>query len=435
MKQRRRRSAVTGPSVEIEITAIGARGDGIAQLDGKPVFVPFTLPGDRVRVRLGEAQGEGRAARLEALLSAGRGRAAPRCRHFGRCGGCSLQHLDDTAYVAAKLAILDAALKRHGLGDAPVAPLVRIAPGVRRRARLSLTRPAAAAAPAIVGFAERASHVVVDLAECPVLRAPLVALIAPLRALAVKLLQPGESAQALLLEVTSGVDLLLDLPRAPDLAGLETLADFAAAQDLARLEWRASNDALAVPVAQRRAVDLAFGGVRVALPGDAFLQATAEAEQALVAEAVEFLSGATHIADLFAGLGTFAFPLARHARIHAVEGWQPAVSAMRDAARRAGLAGRFSVEARDLAARPLDAAELAPYDAVLLDPPRIGARAQATALAGAAIPRILMVSCNPATFARDARLLVDGGYQLVRIQPVDQFLWSAHLELAASFVR
>jgi len=435
VKQRRRKSGGAGPSVELEITAIGARGDGIAEHDGTPIFVPFTLPGDRVRVRLGEAQGAGRAGRVEALLAAGPGHAAPRCRHFGRCGGCSLQHLEDASYVATKLAILDAALKRHGLGDAPVAPLVRVPPRTRRRARLSLTRPASGSGGVAIGFAERASHAIVDLAECPVLRPSLFALIAPLRALAAKLLRPGESGQALLLEVASGIDLLLDLPRAPELAGLETLAEFAAAQELARLQWRTPGDAVAVPLAQRRPVELAFGGVGVALPGDAFLQATEEAERALVAEALGFLSGAAHIADLFAGLGTFAFPLARQARIHAVEGWAPAVSSMQDAARRAGLAGRFTVETRDLATRPLDAAELTPFDAVLLDPPRIGARAQTAALAGAAILRVQMISCNPATFARDARLLVDGGYRLVRIQPVDQFIWSAHLELAASFVR
>lgn len=435
------------PLVELEIVAIGARGDGIARHGGTPVYLPFTAPGDRVLARLGAPRGEGIAGIAERVLAAGPGRAVPACRHFGACGGCTLQHLDAAHYAAAKMSLLRAALARHGLGEAPVEPLIVLPPGTRRRVRFAIAWPPPPNRPPrsesgrgqgrgkpILGLAERGSHALVDLEECPVLDDRLLALAAPLRALAERLLRPGERAHAGLQDPGSGVDLLLDLPRAPDLAALEALAEFAAAEDLARIQWRREGGAI-VPVAQRRPVRSMLGGVAVDVPPDAFLQATAAGEAALVAEVVAGIGDAPRIADLFAGIGTFTFALAGRAKVHAVEGWAPAIAALLAAARRSGLAQRVTAETRDLEARPLAGDELRPYDAVIFDPPRAGAKRQAAALAASGVPRVLAVSCNPATFARDARLLVDGGYRLLRMQPVDQFLWSAHLELAAIFAR
>jgi 23S rRNA (uracil1939-C5)-methyltransferase len=421
------------PAVELEIAAIGARGDGIARHGGTSVYLPFTAPGDRVLARLGAPRGDGIAGTVERILKPGPGRAAPACRHFGACGGCTLQHLDAIRYAAAEMDLLRAALARHGLGEAPLEPLFIVPPGARRRVRFAIAWPRGRTAP-VLGLAERGTHALVDLAECPVLDPRLFALAAPLRALAHRLLRPGEHAHAGLQDPGSGIDLLLDLPRAPDLPALEALAEFAAAQDLARIQWRGEGGAI-VPVAQRRPVQAMLGGIAVDVPPDAFLQATAAGEAALVAEAVAGIGDAPRIADLFAGIGTFTFALAGRAKVHAVEGWTPAVAALLASARRSGLAQRVTAEARDLEARPLAGDELRRYDAVIFDPPRAGAKHQAAALAASGVPRILAVSCNPATFARDARLLVEGGYRLLRMQPVDQFLWSAHLELAALFAR
>src|SRR5260221_6300719 len=417
--------------VELTVEAIGARGDGIARDGNGPVYIPFTVPGDRVRARIEDARGEGRAAVVVEIIAPGPGRATPPCRHFGVCGGCALQHLDLALYTETKTAFIRAALSHHGLADAPLLPLMLLPPGTRRRVRLSLALPRRGAA--VVGFSQRASHDLVDVDACAVLVPALFALIAPLRILAGALLTPGEAGHATLQLVESGIDALLDLPRIPDLASLEALAAFAAAQDLARLLWRVPGGE-ATLVAQRRPVRVIVGGIPIELPPDAFLQATPEAEAALTDAVRQAVGPATRIADLFAGIGTFAFALAAQARVNAVEGWAPAVEAITQAARRAGVAGRVTAEARDLQRRPLEPDELAPCDAVVFDPPRIGAKAQAASLARARIPRLAAVSCNPASFARDARLLIAGGYRLAAIQPIDQFVWSPHVELVAAFV-
>jgi 23S rRNA (uracil1939-C5)-methyltransferase len=421
--------------VELTIESIGARGDGIARDGGGPVYIPFTVPGDRVRARYDDARGEGRAATLVELVAPGPGRATPACQHFGVCGGCALQHLDPALYAATKTEFVRAALAHHGLADAPLRPLRLLPPGTRRRVRLSLARPRRKDAAPTVGFSQRASHDLVDLAACHVLAPSLFALIAPLRGLAGKLLATGETAHATLQRADGGIDALLDLSRPPDLAGLETLAAFAEAQDLARLLWRIPGDEPTL-VAQRRPVRVVVGGTAIDLPPDSFLQATPEGEAALTDSVREAIGPATtRIADLFAGIGTFTFALAAQARIHAVEGWAPAITAIVQAARRGGLAERVTAEIRDLQRRPLEPDELASFDAVVFDPPRIGAKAQAAALARTRIPRLAAVSCNAASFARDARILIAGGYRLVAVQPIDQFIWSPHVELVAAFVR
>ncbi len=419
--------------VELTIETIGARGDGVARDGNGPVYIPFTVPGDRVRACYDDARGEGRAATVVELLAAGPGRAMPSCRHFGTCGGCALQHLDAALYAETKSEFVRAALAHHGLADAPLLPLRLLPPGTRRRVRLSLARPRRRDAAVLVGFSQRASHDLVDLAACAVLAPPLFALVAPLRRLAGELLAPGETAHATLQRADSGIDALLDLPRPPDLTVLETLAAFAETQDLARLLWRVAGGEPTL-VAQRRPVRVVIGGTAVDLPPDSFLQATPEAEAALTAAVRDAVGPATRIADLFAGIGTFTFALAAQARLHAVEGWAPAIAAITQAARRAGLATRVTAEARDLQRRPLEPDELAAYDAIVFDPPRIGAKAQAAALARARVKRLAAVSCNPASFARDARILIAGGYRLTAVQPIDQFVWSPHVELVAAFV-
>jgi 23S rRNA (uracil1939-C5)-methyltransferase len=411
----------------LRVERVGVRGDGVAHHRGVPVYLPFTAPGDLVRVVLGEGKG----ARVLAIETPAE-RAAPRCPHFGACGGCALQHLPDAVYAETKAAWLATALAQQGLGDVALEAPLLLPPGTRRRARFAMRRPRDPKAPAEIGFLARASHRVVDLRHCAVLDPALTALAQQLRAFAPRILAPGGKGTATATRAEAGVDLLLEFDDAPDLAGLEAFAEFAHGADLARLSWR--NEGLApVPVAERRPVRLTFGGIAVDLPPGVFLQASPEADAALAREVSAAVSGARHVADLYAGIGTFTLPLAASARVHAVDGAADAVAALGAAIRRAGHDGHVSLERRDLAARPLQPDELARFDAVVFDPPFAGARTQSAALARSTVPTIVAVSCNPATFARDARILVDGGYRLIAVQPVDSFLWSANLELVARF--
>jgi 23S rRNA (uracil1939-C5)-methyltransferase len=408
------------------VKRIGARGDGIAIHEGRPVYLPLTAPGDVVRARLG-ADGRGEVV---ALIERGARQEAP-CPHFGTCGGCSLQHLTDDSYRAAKEAFVHDALAHRGI-EAEIAPLARIAPGTRRRARLALTK--AKDGTVRVGFHRRASHDIVDMETCLVLRPELFALLPALRELAGTILQGGDEASALLTLADTGTDVLLDLPRRPDLAALESLAAFARANDLVRVAWRIGKDQ-PMPVVQQRPMQIIVAGVKVDLPPDGFLQASAEAENLLRELALDGIGNAERVADLYSGVGTFSFAFAAPTHVHAVDGDKAAIAALQAAARRAGLGARLTAEVRDLEARPLSAEELARFNAVLFDPPFAGAKAQARELARSNVKHIVAVSCNPASFARDTRALIDGGYRLRRVMPIDQFVWSAEIELVAWFER
>ena len=332
--------------VEVTIERLGARGDGITTSGGRSLYVPFTAPGDRIRAEVQDLRGEGYSTQMLELLAPGPGRVTPRCRHFGVCGGCALQHLAPDAYDATKRALLHDALARHGLGEVEIRPTFRVEAGTRRRAQLAVRRHEDGRV--LVGFSERASHAVVDLVECPVQRSAMVALIPHLRVLASRLLRSGETGAALLTVADTGLDLLMTLPRPPELSAIEELAAFADRSELARLAWRSVDDEAPTIIAQRRPVRVIYGDVAVELPIGSFVQATAEAEREMTRAVCGTLAGADPVADLFAGLGTFAFALARLASVHAVEGWAPAVEAVKYGARMHGLAGRLSAEQRDL---------------------------------------------------------------------------------------
>lgn len=444
-----RRPPASGESFEVTIERIGARGDGIAEGPRGRLYIPLTVPGDRVRVRTAPSRGAGHAAAMVELLSPGPGRAAPPCPHFARCGGCSLQHLTDESYRDWKLARLTTALTRVSLHGYELLPLARTPQHGRRRARFAAFRPADAARKAVVGFKVRQRHEIVDLARCGVLGLPMVEILPPLRSLLGDVLEPGQRAGVIVTSLESGLDVVVEWPAGPGLAQRERLAAFAEAADLARLSWRPSAVAPAEPIVQRRPAGARFGGLFVALPPGGFLQPSKAGEAALVTAVREAVGAAgrgddgnlsrvdLRVADLFAGSGTFTFPLAQAgARVHAVDDDGASVAALAATARGASaLASAVSWDTRDLFRRPLTAAELDRFDAVVLDPPRAGARAQSEELARARVPVIAAVSCNPETFARDARILVDGGYRLERVTPVDQFLWSPHLELVGVFRR
>lgn len=437
-----RRDPAAGTVIETTVTRIGGRGDGIAEgPDGRALYIPRTVPGDRVRARIASTRGDARAGELVEIIAEGPERAEPPCPHFARCGGCVLQHLSDAAYAQWKLAQLAETLARAGFAGAAVAPLARTAPGGRRRATFAASRPAGGGA-ARLGFNAAGGHEVVDLAVCPVIAPGLAALLPPLRELLSEILAPRRRARVAAALLDGGLDVVLEWPAPPGLELLRRLARFAEDADLARLSWRRAAGASVEPIVQRRPVGAvlggeALGGTFQALPAGGFLQASAAGEAALATAVMGAVMGAIGtaraVADLFAGVGTFSLPLARRgARVHAVDADAPALASLAAAAR---ALAHVTTQRRNLFSQPLTSLELNRYDAVVFDPPRAGARAQAEDLARSTVPTVVAVSCDLATFTRDARILAAGGYRLESVTPVDQFLWSPHLELAGVFRR
>jgi 23S rRNA (uracil1939-C5)-methyltransferase len=419
-------------SIRLDIHEIGARGDGIAELDGRRYFVPFTLPGETVDAEPRDKRGEGIAADLVEVVAPSRHREAPPCAHFKVCGGCALQHWRRDVYTAWKVELIVRALAQRGVEAPRFEPPLVGAPGERRRTDFVLRRQGRRV---VAGFHERASAEIVDVGTCVVARPGLSALLEPLRASLASVLPEGGAADAMVNETASGLDLLIRPHRRLDLSleRREALVALAESADLARLCW--GDRASAEPVVVRRTPLLIFGEatgeVRIEPPPGAFLQASQRAEQAMRAMVGAWTGEAPRLADLFAGLG--ALSLGRAGKLALFESDRQAVAAVAAAARRLG--GKVTAERRDLFRNPLTAAELDAFDAVLLDPPRAGAAAQSAELARAKVPRVVYGSCDPGSFARDARTLQDGGYRLEKLLPVDQFLWSPHIELIALFVR
>ena len=433
MRRRARRGG--GRQLELQIGQLGGRGDGVGELDGRPVFVPFTLPGERAQVRLTGEKAGGYKGELIELLSQSPDRAEPGCPHYGPCGGCTVQHLADAPYRAWKHGQVVQALERRGFEAPPVADLTVVPPRTRRRATLAAKLDAGTAQ---LGFHSRESRVVESIETCQVLRASLVRLLPDLRRALQPMLTGKETADVALLDADSGVDVLIVSRQAPGLQARQALAALAEAHDLARVSWQqtGAKDADPEPLAIRRPVVAEFAGVRVEPAPGAFLQPTAEGERALADAAAGWLDGMQGpIGDFYAGIGTFTFRLAQHAKVHAIEGSEAAMAALWQAARKHDLQGRVTAEVRDLASDPPPADDLVAFEAVLFDPPRAGAKELAQEIADSEVETVVALSCNPNTFGRDARILVDGGFGLREVRPIDQFPWTGHVELAALFTR
>jgi 23S rRNA (uracil1939-C5)-methyltransferase len=384
------------------IVRIAARGDGVTA-SGRHVV--FAVTGDRVAD--------------DGAVVAGPHHQQPPCRHFPTCGGCQLQHADDAAYAGFCEERVRFALAQHGL-ETEIRPAYLSPPRTRRRATMRALR---AGGGIVLGFNEARSNRVVDMRECHVLRPELFALVEPLRALLGGM--AGRAGEVQLSLADQGADVMLRGFSAEGLEAVEALTGFGIAHGLARLSLDEGYGA--EPRYAPEAVTVTLGGRAVPLPVGAFLQATADGEAILVEAVLEAVGEAARPLDLFAGLGTFA--LALPGRVSAAEAAREAVVALKRAE------PGIDAQHRDLYRRPFDPAELAAHDAVALDPPRAGAEEQVRALAASTVPRIAYVSCNPATFARDAKILADGCYRLLWARPVGQFRWSTHVELAAAFAR
>ena len=394
-------------STDETILRVAAKGDGVTQ-SGR--HVAFTAPGDVVRA--------------DGVIVPGANHATPPCLHFGTCGACQLQHLDEAALADFVYQRVANAASGQGLEPELIAPAYLSPPRSRRRATLHVDRTG-------IGFRAAGSHKIVDMRECYVLHPDLFAQVAPLRSLIAR--WPGKrlAADVHLALADQGVSVELKGLELDGLAQTEGLLDFARSHALARLAL----DQGYGPEMQwePEPVTVTLSGVAVALPPRGFAQATADGEAALVGAVREWLGGSTTVADLFAGLGTFAFALAGPGKVLAVEAAQDAHFACKAAAGRSGR----PVHAlhRDLYRNPLRTEELDRFAAVVLDPPRAGARDQVEQIASSKVTRVAYVSCNPSSWARDAATLVAGGYRLAELRPIGQFRWSTHVELASLFIR
>lgn len=410
----------------LTITRIGAQGDGIAETAAGPVFVPLTLPGETVR-------GEVREGRLEAaeILTPSPERIAPVSRHYGDCGGCSLQHWAAGPYLDWKREQVRLALAREGL-ETEIEPTVAVPAGARRRLALHARRGPDGRV--LLGFKARKSWRLVEVTACPVADPRLVAAFPALARVAEAFLEHPKSAPTLHVTWTlTGLDV--------DVTGVERrsgglsrdaqLRAIAAAAEAGLARLSLAGETLVMD----RQPKVAFGPAVVPLPPGGFLQAVPEAETAMVERAVFAVKGAKKIADLFCGAGTFTFPLATVAPVLAADASAAGIAALKAGIGTGPGMKPITAEARDLFRRPMAPYDLRGCDAIVLDPPRAGAVAQTEQLGGTKASVVVGVSCNPVSFARDARVLIDAGFRLERATPVDQFLWSAHVELVGIFRR
>jgi 23S rRNA (uracil1939-C5)-methyltransferase len=401
---------------ELEIEALGAQGDGVVGTEAGTRYVAFALPGERFEV------GVDGPPRLVSAPSADR--AAALCRHFGTCGGCAAQHMGGRLYAEWKRGMVVTALRQRGL-QPYVSTLHRVPPGTRRRAVLTARRTGSGV---VLGYHRRRSLELVDIGECPVLVPEIVGKLEALRAVAAAILAPA--VRLTVLATPAGLDIAAGTGgRRPGqrLAGgtVAELGRIAIQHGLARIAVDGET------VIERARPVLGMGGVDVAVPPGAFVQAVRPSEEAMRELVVAALRRPKRVADLFSGIGTFTFALARRTRVLAIDSDEAAVTALAAAARHAQGLKPIEAGVRDLFREPLSARELEPFDTVVFDPPRTGASRQAQELARSKVETVIAVSCDPGTMARDAAILTDGGYAVESVTPIDQFVFSAHVEIVA----
>jgi 23S rRNA (uracil1939-C5)-methyltransferase len=421
-------------ALEVTIDRLGGRGDGIAETPAGPVYVPNALPGEDILVRLGKARAEGMAGKVVERRSDSADRVDPTCRHFGRCGGCATQHIGQSAYAAWKRDLLLEALARRGFEDPSIVADIVLCPPERRRLRFAAI---GRKGDAVLGFNARGSNQVIDLEMCSIAEPRIVAVLPALREALGDVLTPKMTCDVEIVAAENGLDILLVSRVSMNGKRRQRLIDFAGEHGVVRVGFQGDERFPPETIIQFEAPVVHFGATSMPFPSGAFLQPSAAGEKAL-REAVQLLipPGAMRIVELFSGCGAFGIPLAAAGfRVAAYEAEEPMIYAMGQVAGRADLGGRISGRVRDLARQPVRPEEMDGVDLVLLDPPRNGATAQIEQIADSDVPAVVYVSCNPASFARDAGTLADSGYTLRQVIPVDQFVHTAHLELVALFQR
>lgn len=421
-------------ALEVTIDRLGGRGDGIAETPAGPVYVPNALPGEDILVRLGKARAEGMAGKVVERRSDSADRVDPTCRHFGRCGGCATQHIGQSAYAAWKRDLLLEALARRGFEDPSIVADIVLCPPERRRLRFAAI---GRKGDAVLGFNARGSNQVIDLEMCSIADPRIVAVLPALREALGDVLTPKMTCDVEIVAAENGLDILLVSRVSMNGKRRQRLIDFAGEHGVVRVGFQGDERFPPETIIQFEAPVVHFGATSMPFPSGAFLQPSAAGEKAL-REAVQLLipPGAMRIVELFSGCGAFGIPLAAAGfRVAAYDSEEPMIYAMGQVAGRADLGGRISGRVRDLARQPVRPEEMDGVDLVLLDPPRNGATAQIEQIADSDVPAVVYVSCNPASFARDAGTLADSGYTLRQVIPVDQFVHTAHLELVALFQR
>jgi 23S rRNA (uracil1939-C5)-methyltransferase len=411
----------------ITINAIGAEGDGIARTQAGPIYVPFVLPGEEVAIARVKSQGT-----VMSWASRSPDRVDARCQHFGpegkngACGGCSLQHWADKPYQNFKRQLVIHALKSQGI-ETDVGEIVTCQPGKRRRVAMTGRNTEKSV---VLGFSQGSTHHIVDVEDCPVASPAIMAKLDVIRKFASMLTSNAEPFRVTITETRAGLDVNFADMKKPDDAKRRALVDGALKEKgIARISYEAE-----ILIEQQKP-EIDFSGILVNPPPGTFTQATVEAEEAMAELVIGHVGKSKLVADLFSGCGTFALRLARTCAVHAVEFDGPALSALDQAARRTQGLKPVTIERRDLFRRPLQPMDLKKTDAVIFDPPRAGAETQAKELARSKVAKIAAVSCNPVTLARDLRILIDGGYKLLSVTPIDQFLWSSHVEAVALLER
>ena len=403
-------------TTRFEIARLGAHGDGVVDANGGHIFIPFALPGETVT-----AAREKDRAQLISVIEPSAQRIDPACKHFTECGGCAIQHLEDSAYRDWKRGLVAHALKARGI-DAPVGELIACPPHSRRRAAFTARNTETGLH---LGYNKAFSHTLIDIEECPVLLPSIVEAAGILRHLAGIIANTSKPFRFLVTATESGFDIAASDCGKPTEAIRRAATDFVIRSKIARLSI--DGEIVVEPVKPM----LTFGNATITPPPGAFVQAVAEAEGAMVSFVTAHMRKAKKVADLFSGCGTFALRLAVNSEVHAVEGDGPALAALDRGFRFANGLKRVTVERRDLDRRPLTFKELNAFDGIVFDPPRAGAEDQCKQIARSDVPYVAAVSCNPATLARDLRILIDGGYALRAVTPIDQFLWSHHVEAVA----
>lgn len=419
---------MAGRFERIDILEIGAKGDGTGKLNGKPVYIPKTAPGDCVKAKIIRENKDEITADAVEIIAPGPARISAPCAYFERCGGCALQHVNENFYREWKIAKVKTALARAGIKFETPVESIFLGSSTRRRATMAARKTGGNIH---LGFHEARSHNILDIKTCLVLEPELDNAIQSMRPFLPRILGEKKPADIMLQHAGNALDMVLTGFTDVSLEQHEALSELAQTLGIARISVRSRETESPSPLFTRQNIIKKFGALSIALPPGAFLQASAEGEKTLAAIVSRHTEGAALAADLFSGCGTFSgVLLAGGARVYAADSDAASIQALQ-AAKHPGL----NAQRRNLFKDPLSSAELERFDIAVIDPPRAGAAAQCESIAGSALKKLVYISCNPASFARDARILLDGGFAMISLTVIDQFVWSAHIELAGVFAR